>query len=225
MEETALVHNLEIVRGARQRYLVQRWGEGTVCDKTGRNREIEVQFHCSTTTTDTIMFIKETSTCKYSLVIHTPRLCGEPGFKSRAEQTEAAPIRCRQIVADPSQVADGSLHESPRPGPHLRQRFITGSTPDPQLTKSKEKKADVLKDHESFLNKLLDSLKMKAKDLEISLVSVEDGEDGEQYWVLEGDEALISQLSGDAVGQDDTVQDKNSKSSKRSSEHDYHEEL
>lgn len=30
-------------RGAGQRYLVQRWGGGTVCDKTGRGREIEVQ--------------------------------------------------------------------------------------------------------------------------------------------------------------------------------------
>lgn len=35
--------NLELARSAGSRYLVQRWGDGTVCDKTGRHREIEVQ--------------------------------------------------------------------------------------------------------------------------------------------------------------------------------------
>ena len=42
-DETALAQNLEVARGARERYLVQRWGDGTICDKTGRQREIEVQ--------------------------------------------------------------------------------------------------------------------------------------------------------------------------------------
>jgi hypothetical protein len=42
-EQAALAANLELARGAGSRYLVQRWGDGTVCDKTGRRREIEVQ--------------------------------------------------------------------------------------------------------------------------------------------------------------------------------------
>lgn len=43
-DEAALASNLELARqGAGQRYLVQRWTAGTVCDKTGRPREIEVQ--------------------------------------------------------------------------------------------------------------------------------------------------------------------------------------
>lgn len=48
-------------------------------------------------TTDTILFVKETKTCAYVLVIHTPRLCGEPGFISRKDVGEAY-IRCRKIV-------------------------------------------------------------------------------------------------------------------------------
>jgi len=48
--------------------------------------------------TDHILFVKETKTCSYVLVIHTPRLCGEPGFKSRQEAEEQARIRCREIV-------------------------------------------------------------------------------------------------------------------------------
>ncbi|ETW85776.1 hypothetical protein HETIRDRAFT_309786, partial [Heterobasidion irregulare TC 32-1] len=90
--------NLELARSAGSRYLVQRWGDGTVCDKTGRHREIEVQFHCSMTTTDSILFVKETKTCHYVLVVNTPRLCGEPGFKSRIDQREEALVRCREVV-------------------------------------------------------------------------------------------------------------------------------
>lgn len=39
----ALTTNLELARSAGSRYLVQRWGDGTLCDKTGKRREIEVQ--------------------------------------------------------------------------------------------------------------------------------------------------------------------------------------
>jgi len=39
----ALASSLELARGAGSRYLVQRWGDGTVCDKTRKRREIEVQ--------------------------------------------------------------------------------------------------------------------------------------------------------------------------------------
>jgi len=65
---------------------------------TGKRREVEVQFHCSMEMTDHILFVKETKICSYVLVIHTPRLCGEPGFKSRRDAEEQARIRCREIV-------------------------------------------------------------------------------------------------------------------------------
>ncbi|KAJ7774732.1 hypothetical protein B0H16DRAFT_1508104 [Mycena metata] len=61
-------------------------------------REVEVQFHCSMATTDTIAFVKESRTCAYVLVIHTPRLCGEPGFMSK-DIGEQASIACREVVA------------------------------------------------------------------------------------------------------------------------------
>ena len=48
--------------------------------------------------TDNILFVKETKTCSYVLVVQTPRLCGEPGFKSRRDAGEEAEIRCREIV-------------------------------------------------------------------------------------------------------------------------------
>ncbi|KAF8797944.1 hypothetical protein BYT27DRAFT_7178207 [Phlegmacium glaucopus] len=97
-EQNARAANLELARSAGSRYLVQRWGDGTICDKTGKSREVEVQFHCSMVMTDNILFVKETKTCSYVLVVQTPRLCGEPGFKSRRDAGEEAEIRCREIV-------------------------------------------------------------------------------------------------------------------------------
>ena len=42
-DHDAIAANLELARGVGSRYLVQRWGDGTVCDKTGKRRKIEVQ--------------------------------------------------------------------------------------------------------------------------------------------------------------------------------------
>ena len=48
--------------------------------------------------TDNILFVKEAKTCSYVLVVQTPRLCGEPGFKSRRDTGDEAEIRCREVV-------------------------------------------------------------------------------------------------------------------------------
>jgi hypothetical protein len=42
-EENTRAANLELAQSAGSRYLVQRWGDGTICDMTGKNREVEVQ--------------------------------------------------------------------------------------------------------------------------------------------------------------------------------------
>ncbi|KAF9642772.1 hypothetical protein BDM02DRAFT_3233209 [Thelephora ganbajun] len=108
-EQNALAVNLELARGTGSRYLIQRWGDGTVCDKTGREREIEIQFHCSMTVTDTILFIKETATCHYVLVIQTPRLCGDPAFRSRRDSQEQSTIRCREVIQSAEELKGNDL--------------------------------------------------------------------------------------------------------------------
>jgi protein OS-9 len=81
------------------------------------------------TMTDSVMFVKETKTCHYVLVINTPRLCGVPGFKSRVDQRDEALIRCRQVVdAATLANADSSLPESDHP---LRQRRPPVGAPPP----------------------------------------------------------------------------------------------
>jgi hypothetical protein len=61
------------------------------------------------TVTDTILFIKETSTCHYILVIQTPRLCGDPAFRSRRDSQEQSTIRCREIIQSAEELKENSL--------------------------------------------------------------------------------------------------------------------
>ncbi|KAF9456781.1 hypothetical protein BDZ94DRAFT_1203843 [Collybia nuda] len=147
-EQNARAVNLELARNAGSRYLVQRWSDGTLCDKTGRSREVEVQFHCSMTMTDTILFIKETKTCSYVVVINTPRLCGEPGFKSRKDIGEEAQIRCREIV-DAKPEIPTNLPVSDHPIKPARSKPI----PPPP-----ERKAENDKAYEDFLRQTIAAL-------------------------------------------------------------------
>ncbi|OAX83531.1 hypothetical protein ACJ72_02106 [Emergomyces africanus] len=86
------------------RYLVQRLEDGTVCDLTGRNRKIEVQFHCHPQSTDRIGWIKEVSTCTYLMIVYTPRLCNDVAFQPPRED-DPNTIVCREIV-EPEAVAE-----------------------------------------------------------------------------------------------------------------------
>ncbi|CAG8444001.1 8637_t:CDS:10 [Diversispora eburnea] len=85
--------------GSGKKYLVQRWGQGTKCDLTGRPRKVEIEFHCVPQTRDSIAMVKEIHTCHYLVVIHTPRLCNDPAFHSKTSYN-AHPIECRPIVSD-----------------------------------------------------------------------------------------------------------------------------
>ncbi|KAI0876138.1 glucosidase II beta subunit-like protein-domain-containing protein [Hypoxylon argillaceum] len=86
-----------------QRYLVQRMGDGTVCDLTGRERTIEIQYHCSPESTqDRIGWIKEVTTCSYLMMINTPRLCVDVAFQPPKEE-RANIISCRAIVSESAQ--------------------------------------------------------------------------------------------------------------------------
>ena len=81
------------------RYLVQKLHGGTTCDLTGRDRKVEVQFHCHPQSADRIGWIKEVSTCSYLMVIYTPRLCNDVAFLPPREN-KANAITCREIVAE-----------------------------------------------------------------------------------------------------------------------------
>jgi protein OS-9 len=94
LSEEKAVGKLE-TRG-ESRYLVQRLAGGTLCDLTGKERRIEVQFHCNPASADRISLIKEVATCAYLMVIQTPRLCNDVAFqpprKDRANKIACSPI-------------------------------------------------------------------------------------------------------------------------------------
>ncbi|KAI5276268.1 hypothetical protein E4T47_01022 [Aureobasidium subglaciale] len=81
------------------RYLVQRLSGGTLCDLTGKERRIEVQFHCNPATADRISIIKEVATCAYLMVIQTPRLCNDVAFQP-PKKDRANKIACSPILSD-----------------------------------------------------------------------------------------------------------------------------
>ncbi|KAJ7219188.1 hypothetical protein GGX14DRAFT_590577 [Mycena pura] len=178
-QQDALAANLELARSAGSRYLVQRWGDGTMCDKTGKPREVEVQFHCSMATTDTVAFVKEAKTCSYVLVVHTPRLCAEPGFMSNKDAAEQASISCREIVtAEPTDHSDAAFlpdsdhpHKYPRrkpvlPLPQAKPKDGTAAAADG----TKGKYTDVLR-------KALDAIKgMQWQSGELEMEMLDDGD-------------------------------------------------
>ncbi|KAJ9143411.1 Glucosidase II beta subunit-like protein [Pleurostoma richardsiae] len=97
--------NTELQVKGDQRYLVQRLEGGTICDLTGRERTIEVQYHCNPGSEyDRIGWIKEVTTCTYLMLVQTPRLCEDVAFLPPKE-TRAHPISCRPIVSSEEEAA------------------------------------------------------------------------------------------------------------------------
>lgn len=102
-----------------QRYLVQRLEGGTTCDLTGRDRTIEVQYHCVPgLSADRIGWIKEVTICAYLMVVNTPRLCNDVAFLP-PQETRANPITCRLIsdgkappLLDQTNPAREAIHEN-----------------------------------------------------------------------------------------------------------------
>lgn len=86
------------------RYLVQHLRGGTKCDLTGRDRRVEVQFHCHPQSTDQIGWIKELTTCSYLMIIYTPRLCDDVAFLP-PQQDEVHNIECREVLM-PDEVSE-----------------------------------------------------------------------------------------------------------------------
>lgn len=94
------------------------------------------------TVSDTILFVKETRTCSYVLVIHTPRLCAEPGFRSPLEAREEALVRCREVVPT---LTEGNAYvglpeaSNPSKVPFPRQKVVGMPAPPPPAADQKAK--------------------------------------------------------------------------------------
>ncbi|KAF2707739.1 hypothetical protein K504DRAFT_470107 [Pleomassaria siparia CBS 279.74] len=81
------------------RYMVQKLSGGTECDLTGKERKIEVQFHCHPSSADRISMIKEIATCSYLMIIYTPRLCNDVAFQPPQENLAYA-VSCQPVIPE-----------------------------------------------------------------------------------------------------------------------------
>ncbi|KAL2824490.1 glucosidase II beta subunit-like protein-domain-containing protein [Aspergillus cavernicola] len=107
------------------RYLVQHLEGGDQCDLTGKNRKIEVQFHCNPQSTDRIGWIKELTTCSYLMLVYTPRLCNDVAFLP-PQQEEVHTIECRKILTAEEVSGWQAMQEY-----HLSQKLVeSAETPD-----------------------------------------------------------------------------------------------
>lgn len=98
-------HKTELQVKGDQKYIVQRLGGGTICDLTGRDRTLEIQYHCNPgATSDRISWIKEVTTCSYLMEVRTPRLCEEPAFLP-PKPKHAHPISCRLVLHSDDELA------------------------------------------------------------------------------------------------------------------------
>ncbi|KAJ6630701.1 hypothetical protein B0H10DRAFT_1982444, partial [Mycena sp. CBHHK59/15] len=97
---------------------------GRTSSEPGARTERWLSFHCSMATTDTIVFVKEARTCSYVLIIHTPRLCGEPGFMSSKDAREQASISCREIVTTVPSESGAFLPEADYPLKVPRRKVV-----------------------------------------------------------------------------------------------------
>ena len=175
------------------------------------------------TMTDTILFVKETQTCHYVLHIATPRLCGEPGFKSRIDAEEEHYIRCREVVSpEEFERVDRALPAAAQPiKRHRPQKKVIAPPPVPEPPKGAGAGAreaakhsvgaealahsDVLR---RVLERLLEREQAAVVDRHVAIEQLPDGE-GEllvEYIDLdlpEGEEAtdLLGELMFDGGGQ------------------------
>ncbi|KAI9778515.1 MAG: Protein OS-9 [Geoglossum umbratile] len=103
------------------RYLVQKLRGGTICDLTGRERKIEIQYHCHPQSADRIGRVKEITTCSYLMVIYTPRLCSDVTFLPPRENI-AHSIPCREVIK-PQDIEDWKIRKTAE----NERKFLAGS--------------------------------------------------------------------------------------------------
>ncbi|CAO3615344.1 unnamed protein product [Cunninghamella blakesleeana] len=96
-----------------KKLLVQRWGGGTLCDKTNQPRMTDIQFQCDMHIIgDQITNYQEISTCHYLMTISTPRLCDDNMLTSH-KKPKVHQIECNPIVPDNEPINENNLlHEN-----------------------------------------------------------------------------------------------------------------
>ncbi|KAG6027423.1 hypothetical protein E4U41_000936 [Claviceps citrina] len=129
-----------------QPFLVQRLEGGTVCDLTGKERTIEVQYQCVPgIPKDKIGWIKEVVTCSYVMMIDTPRLCSDAAFQPPVDKSANA-IRC-QLISDigdsPQPLLDQHASSAQKQAGGAGEDLHEEETDDEELNKKQEQASPI----------------------------------------------------------------------------------
>ncbi|AJU83714.1 Yos9p [Saccharomyces cerevisiae YJM1199] len=78
-------------------YISEIIGSGDICDVTGAERMIEIQYVCggSNSGPSTIQWVRETKICVYEAQVTIPELCNLELLAKNEDQKNASPILCR----------------------------------------------------------------------------------------------------------------------------------
>ena len=103
----------DVLQISKHKNLVHRFKSGSYCELINQPREIEIQFQCNPASGDRVAWVKELSTCRYVMVVWTPRLCYDLVFGSvrEEEQETAKEIECRLVRDDSSDSTTPQLPE------------------------------------------------------------------------------------------------------------------
>ncbi|XP_024537037.1 protein OS-9 homolog isoform X1 [Selaginella moellendorffii] len=83
---------------AALKYFAHMYVNGTKCDLTGAPRETEVRFVCADSGMLLISSIKESPTCKYTVIFQAPMLCKHPLFQE--ERQPWLVVNCNSVSND-----------------------------------------------------------------------------------------------------------------------------
>ena len=83
----------------KRKYWRQFYGNGTLCDLTGKPRESEVRLQCAPGEPSYLASIEETSTCKYLVQFSSNLLCKHPAFAADKKKETVEAIQCEPLDA------------------------------------------------------------------------------------------------------------------------------
>ncbi|CAI7989287.1 Protein OS-9 [Geodia barretti] len=87
------------VLGQTHAYHTVHFVNGTECDITGQPRSAKVEIFCTVEGVDTLVEVKEDTTCDYTLRVQTPLLCQHPMLLPLSSSTPRHTLSCTPVVS------------------------------------------------------------------------------------------------------------------------------
>lgn len=83
----------------KRKYFKQEYGNGTLCDLTGKPRESELRLNCAPGEPSYLASIEEVATCKYVVQFSSNLLCKHPAFAADKKKESVDAIQCEPLDA------------------------------------------------------------------------------------------------------------------------------